>query len=444
VKSVIGSILIVSLALVVSVPAASQHDLRTVTPSETGLIFAYPNGFTWRDVGAYVGTPGSEYFARMSPGALKIQHGRFQHFCPADDNHFAFFPYSRLKEFEAQEVLAGRPPFFVTATYQGKKRPVYFAWSLDLHDNVPKAPAENWMQAVDVSSDRYLDFWINQYVRHVLWKNRYATSSQWVGIDNCAFRLDLYGVIDDNGRFVTEVPWDPPFPRTADQYVAAVRQFFHKLAERAPDIKTMCNIGSLKDWSQFQYIYDAIPGVMAEDLADADKNPREFARRGESNILTALSWFGSLGRVAVLRAIVARGSVTDIRTGYAVYLLVRGPNFFFAPEFSDSAAAVPKDQWELMHAALGDPTDSMKITPDRPKGSPYNLYSRTCQRGIVYVNWTGRTQQIALPGTDRYLDVEGKPVTSLTLPDLTGTYVTVGRFRQAHNGNFAVAAALEE
>ena len=439
-------ILLVSFGLVVSIPASCQKETpvgagvyqRTVTPSEIGLIFAYPNAFSWRDVGAFVGTPWSEYFARMSPDALKIQHGRFQHFCPADDKTFALFPYSRLKESEAKEVSEGRPPFFVTATYHGKKRPVYFAWSLGLHDNVPKAPAENWMQAVDISSDRYLDFWINQYVRGVLWKNRYATSSQWVGIDNCAFRLDLYGVIDDDGRFVTEVPWDPPLLRTSEQYLAAVRMFFRKLAERAPEIKTMCNIGSLKDWSKFKYIYEPIPGVMAEDIAE--KNPKEFARTGQNNLLSALYWFGSVGRVAVLRAIVARANAgegrtalanaSEVRTAFMTYLLVRGPNFFFAPEFSDSSAAVARDQYAPMQAALGEPADSMKITPDRPKGSPYDLYSRTCQRGIVYVNWTGRTQEIVLPGTGRYFDLEGKPVTRLTLPDLTGTYVTTEPHRQ--------------
>lgn len=418
----VPAVLAMACGLAGPISAASQRDPRTVAASEIGLIFAYPNGFTWRDVGAYVGTPGSEYFARMSPDALKIQHGRFQHFCPADDSHFAFFPYSRLKQYEAEEIAAGLPPIFVTATYQGKKRPVYFAWSLDLHDNIPKAPRENWMQAVDVSSDRYLDFWINQYVRRTLWKNRYAPSTQWVGIDNCAFRLDLYGVIDDAGRFVTEIPWDPPFPRTADQYQAAIEGFFHRLARKAPDIKTMCNIGSLKDWGQFQNIYADVPGVMAEDIADRD--PREFSRKGQYNIWTALSWFGSQGRVAVLRAIATRGSPSDIRTGYMVYLLVRGANFFFAPEFSDSAAAVPAAEYTLTRAALGEPAEAMKITPDRAKGSPYNLYSRVYQRGIVYVNWTGSTQEVVLPAGARYFDPNGKPVTRLSLPDVSGTYIT--------------------
>jgi hypothetical protein len=418
-----SAILLVWFSLALATLGGGQKDGRIVTPREIGLIFAYPNGFNWRDVGAYVGTPGSEYFARMSPEALKIQHGRFQHFCAADENQFAFFPYSQLKQFEAQEIAAGRPPIFVTATYQGKKRPVYFAWSLDLHDNIPRAPHENWMQAVDVSSDRYLDFWINQYVHRTLWKNRYAPSTQWVGIDNCAFRLDLYGVIDDAGRFVTEIPWDPPFPRTADQYLSAIQSFFHRLAQKAPDIKTMCNIGSLKDWSKFQNVYADVPGVMSEDIAYND--PREFSRKGQYNDWTALSWLGSLGRVAVLRAIATRGNASEVRTGYMVYLLVRGPNFFFAPEFSDStASAVPLAEYAPMRAALGEPTEALKIMPDRSKGSPYNLYSRTCQRGIVYVNWTGKTEEIVLPGGARYFDPEGKPVTRLSLPDVSGTYVT--------------------
>jgi hypothetical protein len=395
---------------------------RTVTQSEIGLIFAYPNGFSWRDVGALVNTPGSKYFAQMSPDALKIQHGRFQHFSPSDDNHNAFFPYFRLKEYDAQEVVNGRQPLFVTATYQGKKRPVYFEWSLALQNNLPKSPSQDWMQAVDVSSDRFLDFWVNQYVRRELWKNRPASPDQWVGLDNCAFRSDLYGVLDDNGRFVPNVPWDAPFAQTPDQYLASIKLFFHKLAGKAPDIKTMCNIGSLADWGQFKAIYAEIPGVMQEDIAEA--NPREFARTGEYNLLTALSWFGSEGRPAVLRALLSRGSTEQIRTAYMFYLLVKGPNFFFAPEFTDHAAAVPRDKYADTRAALGEPTDSMKIVPVRPKNTAYNLYSRTYQHGIVYVNWTGSAQEMILPGTNRYFDFEGKPVTRITLPDLTGTYVT--------------------
>ena len=70
---------------------------------------------------------------------------------------------------------------------------------------------------------------MNQYVRRTLWKNRYAPSTQWVGIEHCFFRLDLYGVIDDAGRFVTEIPGIHRFrapristrPRSKDFFTAS-------------------------------------------------------------------------------------------------------------------------------------------------------------------------------------------------------------------------------
>jgi hypothetical protein len=400
--------------------ADARVSVRSVTPSEIGLFFAVPNGFAWKDVGAYVGNPDSEYFAQMSLGALRIQHGRFQFFSPADDTQFSLFPYSRLKQYDARESAAG-PSLFVTATYKGKRRPVYFAWSLGLRDDIPSAPRTNWMQAVDVSSNRFIDFWVHRYVQAILWRGRVPRPTQWVGIDNCAFMWELYGVIDDDGRFVAGVPWDPPYPQNSDQYLASIEQFFHKLMQVAPDIQLMCNVGSLKDPSQFQRVYVDVPGIMAEDILEAD--PREFARAGKYDLLNSFSWFGSLGRVAVLRANVRRDSAQDLRTAYMIYLLVKGPNFFFAPEFNDSVSAVPPSQYARMRSDLGEPTAAMRIERETGKGPPFNLYSRTYERGIIYVNWTGAPQDISLPH-DRYFDFSGRPLTAVTVPDLTGTYVT--------------------
>lgn len=396
---------------------------RTVTHSEIGLIFAYPNGFSWSDVGAYVGTPFSGDFARMSADALRIQHGRFQFFAPADDSQFSFFPYSQLKQYDAEAVQAALQPLFITSTYNGKKRPVYFSWSLELHDKVPAASPGRWMQAVDVSSDEFIDFWINQYVKAVLWHRRNAIPTRWVGIDNCAFIWELYGVIDDSGRFVQGVPWDRPYPQNSDQYLTSIARFFHKLSQVAPEIRVMCNLGSLKDPSQFQRIYADVPGIMAEDILEAD--PREFARSGKYDLLTAVSWFGSLGRVAVLRAIVRRDAADDLRTAQMIYLLVKGPNFFFAPQFSDSTAAVPPSQYAELRSHLGEPRTSMRVECDpRAKARTYCLYSRTYERGLIYVNWTGRPQQIVLPHDRPYFDINGRPITILNVPDLSGTYAT--------------------
>lgn len=414
---------------------ASDVSQPAATKSDIGSIFAYPApGMTWRDLRAYVGVPDSGYFSKMAPDALKIEQGRFQHFEPDDDTCCSFFPYSRLKEYEAEEVKQGRPPLFVTATYQGKRRPVYFAWSMDLQGgDVPRTPSHSWMQAVDISSDRFVQFWVNEYVRGRLWHHRAPPRGTWVGLDNCVFIWELYGVIDDRGRFVSGIRWDRPFSQDATQYLTSVKQFFHKLRQVAPDINVMCNLGSLKDPSEFQALFADVPGIMAENISEL--NPLEYARRRQYEEFTSVSWFGARGGVGLLRAIVPPpGDAEHLRTACAIYLLIKGSNFFFDPELQESTFLIPPERFGPMRSALGAPAGAMRIEPDPIKGNPYSLYSRTYQRGIVYVNWTGKAQNISLPANHTYFDPAGRPVSKIVLSDLAGTYVSTVQSEGNSNG----------
>jgi hypothetical protein len=414
---------------------SAANGSRTVSKTEIGSIFAYPAaGMTWRDLGAYVGVAGSDSFRRMSPDALKIEQGRFQQFEPDDDNCCSFFPYSRLKQYEAQEIAKGRPPLFVTATYEGKRRPVYFAWSMEVHSgDVPRTPSGKWMQAVDISSDRYVQFWVNEYVRGRLWHHRPPRPNYWVGLDNCVFIWDLYGVIDDRGRFVSGVRWDRPFAQNETQFLDSVKYFFHRIRELAPEIKVMCNLGSLKDPNQFESLFADAPGIMAENISEL--NPLEYARRKQYEEFTSVSWFGARGGVGVLRAIISSaGGADHLRTACAIYLLIKGSNYFFDPELEGSNFVISRDRFGAIQSALGEPAGAMRMQPDRDKGNPYTLYSRRYAGGMVYVNWTGRTQQISLPSDRTYFDPEGKAVVSIVLPDLAGTYVSTVRSGSASNG----------
>lgn len=414
------STILVRPANVARAAASIRIPRRTVSQSEIGLIFAYPNGFSWTDVGAFVGLIGSGYFAKMSPDAIKVEHGRAQHFMPADDKGYSHFPYAQFKQYEAKEMAEGRDPLFITATYQGKKRPVYHSWSLNPSNGTPTTPPEMWFQAVNMSSDRYIDFWVKQYVRGVLWHNQSVRPNYWVGIDNCGFRWDLYGVLDDSNHFVRGVPWDPPLPHNRDAYLAFVAQFFHKLAKVAPEVKTMCNVGSMEDPSKFQEVWADIPGMMMEDIRNT--NPQQRVK--QQSIMNEASWFGEQGRVAILRSIVQPDDPDDLRFAYLVYLLVKGPNFFFAPQFSTKGSlAVPPSQYSAMRADLGEPTEPLRTEPDKGKGPPYNLYSRTYESGIIYMNWTGAPKTIKLPSDRQYVDLNGDSVKSITVPDLKATYV---------------------
>src|SRR5205814_1750148 len=92
--------------------------------------FTYADREQWGKVGAVVMKPHREYYGQMSGEALKIPHGHFQHFAPAQPGDD--FPWAQFLAYEAAERAAGRPPLRITATYQGKVRPVYFAWHLGL------------------------------------------------------------------------------------------------------------------------------------------------------------------------------------------------------------------------------------------------------------------------------------------------------------------------
>ena len=291
-----------------------------------------PTGFEWSDFGAYVGAPGSAVFTKLSPHALKVVQGRFHVVKPSDDVTWAWFPYSDLVQYEMQEVEAGRPPIFVKATYRGKRRPVYWSWSLGLRDRKPTSSPQDWEQAVNVQDDRFIRFWYEQYVRGTLSRKQLTplTADYWIGLDECAFNWGLYGVIDDSGDFVAGVPWDPPFPGNEDEYLNSVMAFFRKLKQIAPNLRVMTNVGSLRDWTRFSSVFAEVPGLMLEDIYDP--NGALYARNSKYGLFSGLSWFGSQGRIGILRAMVGPNLV-QIRTAATTYLLLKGPNFFFAPQY---------------------------------------------------------------------------------------------------------------
>lgn len=409
---------------VVALPAQAQ---RTVTPNEHGSIFRFPVGGTggdWSVFGAYVGTPHYDFYARMAPDALKIRHGRFHQFCLNDDTTHADFPYSELKAFEAREVAAGRAPIFITAQYKGKTRPVYFTWSLGIVNGRPTKPAAEWRQAVHVTDDRFLRFWID-YVKS--WQKP-DQLNQWQGVDEGAFMYSLYGVIDDDGNYVTGVRWDRPFAQNNEQFLRSIRTFFERLHTLAPEIKVICNMASIEDWSRFPYIYAYIDGVMQEDI-----HPRVFINAGYNrlkmyNVYNSLQWMATQNRVGLLRSSVLRDNTTDLRTSLVAYALNKGYNFFYAPYYirADARAEtteMPQADYTSLKAAIGEPVQTCQSTrePNSPNEG-YRLYSRETDRGIVYMNVTGKTKVIPLDPSRQFIDWNGIPITTLTLLDGQGDF----------------------
>jgi len=417
---------------------------RTVIDKEVGAIYSIPDGFPYSDFGAYVGAapPGT-----LDPAALKVSYARFHVFQPSDDTGIGF-PYTALRQYESQEVAAGRPPIFVTATYMGKIRPVLFSWSLGLLNGIPTTSPNVWQYAVNVQDDRFIKFWINKYIRPVVWQPQYDSPNVWFELDECAFDWDLYGVLDDTNHFVAGVPWNSLFPQNASEYLAGIQRFFTQLKQLAPDIMTMANVGSMGDPTQFPATFANIPAIMIEDIYSWHSSPTAYIRN-KFYTQTAINvyWFGSQGRPAILRAWLPPNDAASVVTAFVVYSLLKGPNFFFAPALQGSSPnpyiAIPPSEWEGMNGALGKPVGAMQSQLGSGLAGGYQLFWRQFEGGLVYLNLTGSTETVQLPSGQQYFDSQGTPITQITIPDLTGYCVLFSNMRRADKPQIAVRSGSE-
>ena len=123
-----------------------------------------------------------------------------------------------------------------------------------------------------------------------------------------------------------------------------------------------------------------------------------------------------------MRALVSPDPL-QIRSAASIYLLLKGPNFFFAPQYQGTTSSVPSSLYSRIEARIGQPLTvfQSRLGLGSPEG--YRLYWRTFQNGTVYANWTGQTQTLSLPTDRSYFDADGNAVTKITVPDLTATFV---------------------
>lgn len=135
------------------------------------------------------------------------------------------------------------------------------------------------------------------------------------------------------------------------------------------------------------------------------------------------SWMGNAGKIGLMVwNVVNDANVTNnMRRNYMHYLMVRGDNFFFSPQFG--ILEVPTYYYSAMATALGTPTGTTVVTPQAGYPVGYNLYSRTTTGGIAYLNWSGVAQTITLPAGRQYANSAGQPVTQIYIPDMSGDYV---------------------
>jgi hypothetical protein len=392
---------------------------RSVTPLEYGQIFGNPPDIN--QTGALVQTPHNGYFPRMAATSIKVPQGHFQHFAPAipgDD-----FPYLALQQIEAHQIEAGGPPIFVTATYAGKRRPVYFGLHMELDsNNRPTTAPSSWSRAVNLRDEAFIHFFADSYVRKRMFQP--PAQNYWLGVDNCIFYVEAYGVLDDSGVFHHVNKFDPPFAQSNPEFLDSIIYFLARLKTIAPDIHIIGNEGDMSDESMFPKVWSGFDGTMREDILTGFL-PDSWSRNTLHREYTRYQWEGSARKVAILQALIPNDSTfrDKLRTAYMAYLIFRGPNFFFGPTFiSRMNYGVPISDYAQLQHALGLPTGPAN---DVQYGSDpgFRLYSRPTSNGLVYLNWSGQTLTITLPNGATYVDRNGNHVTRLTIPDLSGDYV---------------------
>ncbi|MFM6180943.1 MAG: FN3 associated domain-containing protein [Dolichospermum sp.] len=381
---------------------------RKVINNERGFYYVFPYNDQWSKVGAYIGLAHYDSFEAMNKEAIRGIQGRFQHFHSQDENKYAYFPYAELKEYETDELNQNHPPLWITAKYKNQKKPVIFEW-------LSKEKA----QGVNFADERYINFFIKKYVRNKLQKNSYQNI--WLGLDNCAFNYNLYGVFDEKNNFINNVKWEKPFPQNNQEFLQSVKHFFKRIKGIAPDIKIICNEGSIADETQYNQIFANTDGVILEDfLGEIYNQDGNYARDKIYQIYLRMKNFAT-NKVQIYQPHTHNRDEL-IHDMYLGYLIFGGENRFLSMDNDQSQEIDPKRYIKIKNA-LGNATFPATDQQEINKSKGYRLYSRTYEGGIIYFNLTGKTQTIKLKSWQKYFDEDHLPVTSIVLKDKTAKYV---------------------
>lgn len=385
-------------------------DGRTVIDNERGGYFMYPHAGDWAALGADFGLRVPRYrYDDMDAEATKGAHGRLQHFEPEDEHMYAYFPYSLLKEYEADEIAQGRAPLSATATFEGKQRPVLWAW----HWNSSLGKLE--AQPLNIGDDRYIKFFIKQYCRGVMMDPYRPT--WWVGLDNASFTYDGYGVLNDAREYVPDpVPWDEPFAQNAQEWMDAAAYCFGRVREWAPDVRLITNEGSQPDEAQYARIFGEVPGVILEGALGT----QPWARGHFHTMVFPRLSGPDKDKVQIFQFRIGDRGESRLRASYAAYLICRGPNAFFGPIGTESTEVDPAE-YAAMKNALGRPVAPAESAHESGADPQFNLYWRECDGGLAYLNLTGAEKTVQLPPAT-WFDRAGNRVASLTIPDYGGDF----------------------
>jgi hypothetical protein len=413
--------------------------VESLLPNDRGTVFADAANGENALLGISLNDPHSFHWPQMSEASVKVSHGLVHLIRPGSESQWPYFPYAAFTAYEQAEVVAGRAPLRLTASYQGRSRPVYFNWSLGfpLPGQTPRVTDQSaWEQAVNIADDRYITWLVQNYVDPVMLQQYFTPDGQptnvdapypneWLGMDAIAINYHLFGVLDDAGNWVpmdAGPVMDSPFPNGSVAFHAMYQQFFRRLHEIRSGLRFMVNPGSPDDWAYFAQDFADVDGLLVEDVFGA------AGRAGADRALLLDQWsavagFAAEGGVVLARSLLDPGSPTyetDLRSGLVGYIMLSGQNTAWAPQISGQVELAPA-AYQGMKTALGRATSPLEIRREGDAGGA--LYTRMTEHGLTYVNATGHDAAVACPAGVTCRDRSGVVVGGITLPDLTGDYM---------------------
>lgn len=406
--------------------AGAQVGERTVIDNERGGYFTLPFGGAdagqWEQFGAADGLRGWYRYDLMPPDAITAVHCRFQHVSSTGDYDVYVAGRDTIDQFQADEIKNGRGPIWVSATYQGTVRPVYFD---DYNGGSGGTPGDDRKRLVDVGDERWVTYFLKQVTRRGV--QQYVEFARnmpglgvrmGIGLDNCAFHYDQYGVYNSADVYVPNVTWDRPFAQSNAEFMDDIRFFLRRFKDRAPDVRFIMN-GPSTVSSEFVSVMADVDGVIMEEaFADYEYVRWQMPEKAHQ-FNTCLR-----DKIQIFQFAGAESNVNSAlnRSQYCCYLLARGPNAFYGPKDENSTEIDPL-LYAVPKAALGFATDTMQWVRESGKDERFRLYHRYCDGGIVYYNQTGAPKQVTLPpGT--WFDHTGSRVSTITIDDMRGEYVT--------------------
>jgi len=360
-KSLVSFILMAGLACF----AMAEVRERTVIDNIGGGFFTSPGeGHSWDELGICIGLRPPRYnYAAMNSEAPKGIHARLQHFEVLPGTNYAYFPMDLLRSYEADEVRQGRDPILCTATYEGQKKPLIWGWHFKQWGN---------SQPVNLRDDRFIKFFVKQYVRAILDKDQLPN---WhVGLDNFTFDYSGYGVVGaDPNKLVRGVTWDKPFPQSSVEWMEAALYCCGKISEMAPDIKFIANEATFPDETYGIKAFRLLDGVIFEGYKSGwGGNETRMNRMTEAYA----------DHIQVFQIKLRDTQNTqDIIEKYVGYLTFKGPNAYFNLLDSQSREIDPKF-WAQIRNNFGEPVEDFHFEGDR--------WIRKVQGGTVWFEKSGK------------------------------------------------------